>query len=244
MNNTVLNFDAPTPPRKGTRGGAGDHIYTVLREAIVSLELKPGQALDKQVLADQFGVSRAPIYDAFTRLQAEALVDVVPQRGTTVSLVKMSDARENMFLRRAIEVEAVRAITRNFNGDHLESLKQNLRYQRAAVETGDAIGFHRFDLEFHAVLFEALGFERVKAFAETARLGLDRVRRLLNSRRRQEFTLAEHQAIVDAIQECNANGAANAMGAHLDAVMKELETFAAANPELFADLQTKSDGHT
>jgi DNA-binding GntR family transcriptional regulator len=244
MNNTALSFDTPTLPRKGTRGGAGDHIFLVLREAIVSLELKPGQILDKQVFAERFGVSRAPIYDAFTRLQQEALVDVVPQRGTSVSLIKISDARENMFLRRAIEVEAVRAVTRNFNDDHLESLKQNLRYQRAAVDTGDAAGFHRFDLEFHAVLFEALGFERVKAFAETARLGLDRVRRLLNSRRRQEFTLAEHQVILDEIQARNANAAANAMGAHLDAVMKELETFAAANPELFADLQTKSDGQS
>lgn len=234
----------PAPPRKGTRGGAGDHIYLVLREAIVSLELKPGQVLDKQVFAERFGVSRAPIYDAFTRLQQEALVDVVPQRGTTVSLIKISAARENMFLRRAIEVEAVRAIARNFSGDHLEALKQNLRYQRAAIESGDPAGFHRFDLEFHAVLFEALGFERVKAVADTARLGLDRVRRLLNSRRRQEITIAEHQAILDHIQQRNANAAAAAMGAHLDAVMTELETFAAANPGLFADLQTKSDGST
>ena len=242
MNNTALSFDASNPPRKGTRSGVGDHIYLVLREAIISLELKPGQALDKQVLSGRFGVSRAPIYDAFTRLQAEGLVDVFPQRGTTVSRIKISDARENMFLRRAIEVEAVRAVTRNFSGDHLEVLKQNLRYQSAAVASGDKAGFHRFDLEFHAVLFEALGFERVKAFVETARLGLDRVRRLLNSRRRQEFTLQEHQAILDEIQQRNANAAANAMGAHLDAVMKELEAFAAANPELFADLQAKPDG--
>src|SRR3989337_1500442 len=104
MNNTAVSFDIPTPPRKGTR-----------------------------VLRERLGVSRAPIYDAFTRLQAEALVDVVPQRGTTVSLIKISDARENMFLRRAIEVEAVRAITRNLSGEHLEALKQNLRYQSAAV---------------------------------------------------------------------------------------------------------------
>jgi DNA-binding GntR family transcriptional regulator len=242
MNNTAVSFDIPTPPRKGTRGGVGDHIYLVLREAIVSLELKPGQILDKQVFAERFGVSRAPIYDAFTKLQTEALVDVMPQRGTTVSLIKISDARENMFLRRAIEVEAVRAITHNFTRGQLEALKQNLRYQSAAVASDDKAGFHRFDLEFHAVLFEALGFERVKAFAETARLGLDRVRRLLNSRRRQEFTLQEHQLILDEIQQHNANAAANAMGAHLDAVMKELEAFAAANPELFADLQTKSDG--
>jgi len=70
------------------------------------------------------------------------------------------------------------------------------------------------------------------------------VRRLLNSRRRQEFTLQEHQVILDEIQQRNVNAAANAMGAHLDAVMKELEAFAAANPELFADLQSKSDGQS
>jgi GntR family transcriptional regulator, rspAB operon transcriptional repressor len=238
MNNTAPSFDMPTPPRKGTRGGAGDHVYAVLREAIVSLELKPGQNLDKQVFAERFGVSRAPIYDAFTRLQAEALVDVVPQRGTSVSLIKISDARENMFLRRAIEVEAVRAITRTISGDHLENLKKNLRYQTAAAENSDAAGFYRFDLEFHAVLFDALGFERVKTVAETARLGLDRVRRLLNTRRRQEITLQEHQIILEALTQRNATGAANAMGAHLDAVMRELELFAAKNPELFVDLQT------
>jgi GntR family transcriptional regulator, rspAB operon transcriptional repressor len=238
MNNTVLSFDMPTPPRKGTRGGAGEHVYAVLREAIVSLELKPGQNLDKQVFAERFGVSRAPVYDAFTRLQAEALVDVVPQRGTSVSLIKISDARENMFLRRAIEVEAVRAITKTISGDHLENLKKNLRYQTAAAENSDAAGFYRFDLEFHAVLFDALGFERVKTVAETARLGLDRVRRLLNTRRRQEITLQEHQTILEALNQRNATAAANAMGAHLDAVMRELEFFAAKNPELFADLQT------
>ena len=165
MNNAALSLDIINPVRKATRGGAGSHVYSVLREAIVSLELKPGQSLDKQVLAERFGVSRAPVYDAFTRLQAEALVDVVPQRGTTVSLIKIADARENMFLRRAIEVEAVRAVTPSFTPEHLEALKQFLRYQTAAAAVGDLGGFHRFDLEFHAVLFEALGFERVKAFA-------------------------------------------------------------------------------
>ncbi len=238
MNNTVPNLDMPLSPRRGTRGGAGEHIYSVLREAIVSLELQPGQVLDKQTLALRFGVSRAPIYDAFTRLQAEALVDVAPQSGTRVSLIKMSDARENMFLRRAIEVEAVRAIAKTMGGSVTEALKQNLRYQRAAAENGDAAGFHRFDLEFHAIIFEALGFERVRATAETARLGLDRVRRLLNSQRRREITLQEHEAIVEALAQRNASVVANAMGAHLDGVMKDLESFAAKNPKLFADLHS------
>lgn len=249
MNSMELAVEKQSNLRKLARGGAGNHVYAVLREAIVSLELKPGQALDKQALAERFGVSRTPIYDAFSRLEAEALVDVFPQRGTIVSLIKLSDARENMFLRRAIEVETVRTVTSTIKSQHIGTLRQNLLYQSAALKSGDSAGFIGFDLAFHGVLFDALGFERLRAFAQSARMGLDRVRRMLNSRRRQEVTLQEHRAIIDAIEARDPTAAANAMGTHLDAVMLELETFAAANPQLFADLNATrqsaaADGRT
>lgn len=244
MNNAELAVERQPNPRKVARGGVGNHVFAVLREAIVSLELKPGQVLDKQALAERFGVSRTPIYDAFSRLEAEALVDVFPQRGTIVSHIKLSDARENMFLRRALEVETVRTVTPTIKRHHIDALKQNLLYQSAALASGDSAGFITFDLAFHGVLFDALGFERLRTFAQSARLGLDRVRRLLNSRRRQEVTLMEHQTIIDEIEARNASAAANAMGTHLDAVMQELENFAAANPQLFADLQTTREGST
>ncbi len=120
-------------------------------------------------------------------------------------------------------------------------MRQNLRYQAAAIEQGDLGGFHGFDLQFHAILLDGLGFERVKTAAETARLGLERVRRLLNSRRRLEHTLAEHQRIVEALERRDAAAAGIAMVAHLDAVMSELEVLARDHPELFADLANGSD---
>lgn len=64
------------------------------------------------------------------------------------------------------------------------------------------------------------------------------MRRLLNTRRRLDLTLAEHQAILDALVQRNAEAAAAAMHRHLDAVLEELESFAAERPELFADLAT------
>ena len=68
------------------------------------------------------------------------------------------------------------------------------------------------------------------------RLGLDRVRQLLNTRRRLELTLTEHKTIVSALEAHDGEAAARAMYGHLDAVMAELETFARERPELFADL--------
>jgi GntR family transcriptional regulator, rspAB operon transcriptional repressor len=109
------------------------------------------------------------------------------------------------------------------------------------VESGDRDGFYRFDLEFHAILLDGLGFERVKQAAGTARMALERVRRLLSSRRRQEFTLDEHRIIVEALDRRDTAAAVKAMEAHLGAVLTELESLARQRPELFADLNSPGD---
>lgn len=222
--------------RSTAKGGATARVHTALRDAIVRLDLKPGEFLDKQAIAARVGVSRFPVGEALNRLAAEGLVDIIPQSGSRVARIKISDARENMFLRRALETETVRTLAAYDTRALLEQLGSNIRYQQAAIEAGDLEGFHGFDLAFHAALLDRLGFDRVRSAAETARLGLDRIRRLLNTRRRLEQTVAEHMTIADALEARDSEGAARAMSAHLEAVLAELESFACDRPELFADL--------
>lgn len=237
----AVTYEFLTPGRAAA-GGATARVHAALREAIVQLDLKPGEFLDKQAIAGRMGVSRFPVGEAMNRLAAEGLVDIVPQSGSRVALIKISDTRENMFLRRALEVETVRRLAPAASGDLIEQLASNLRYQEAAIDAQDLKGFHGFDLAFHALLLDRLGFERVRSATETARLGLDRVRRLLNTRRRLELTLSEHSAIVAALTAHDGEAAAKAMHGHLDAVMAELESFARERPELFADLNN-TGGH-
>ena len=241
MSVAAVTYDFLDPGRPPGKGGATARVHGALREAIVSLELKPGSSLDKQAIAARLGVSRFPVGEALNRLSAEGLVEIVPRSGSRVGLVRLSDARENMFLRRAIEMEAVRALAPALSPERIFDMKQNLLYQTAAVESGDRHGFYMLDLRFHAILLDGLGFERVKSAAETARLGLERVRRMLNSRRRQEVTLDEHRQIVEALETRDATAAAIAMDRHLTAVMTELESFARERPELFADLTSNGD---
>ena len=238
MPDGAVPYEFLSPGRTAAKGGATARVHAALRDAIVQLDLKPGEFLDKQAIAARMGVSRFPVGEAMNRLAAEGLVDIVPQSASRVALVKLSDARESMFLRRALEVETVRSIAATASPVLIEALSSNLRYQKAAIDAQDLKGFHGFDLAFHAALQDQLGFERVRSTAETARLGLDRVRRLLNTRRRLDLTLGEHQAILDALMQQNAEAAAAAMHRHLDAVLDELESFAAERPELFADLAT------
>lgn len=236
MSVAAVTYDFLGLSKAATKGGATTRVHSALREAIVQLDLKPGELIDKQAIAARLGVSRFPVGEAMNRLAAEGLVDIIPQSGSRVALIKISDARENMFLRRALETETVRRIARDAGPQLLDQLLSNIRYQEAAAETHDLNGFHAFDLAFHAALFDRLGFERVRTAAETARLGLDRVRRLLNTRRRLENTLEEHRAIAGAIAAQDGDAAADAMSRHLNAVLAELEAFAKERPELFADL--------
>jgi DNA-binding GntR family transcriptional regulator len=218
-----------------SQSGATERVADALREAIVSLELAPGSVLDKARLTARFGVSRFPVAEALNRLKAEGLVDIKPQSGSTVSLIRLADAHENMFLRRALESESVARLASLRNPALLADLDRSLRYQKAAMEADDRPGFHELDLAFHDMLIAAVGYRRVRAIVESARLMLDRARRLLISPRRHAETFVEHRAIVEAIRAGDPDAARMAMAAHIDSVMAELVTFATLNPDVFAD---------
>jgi GntR family transcriptional regulator, rspAB operon transcriptional repressor len=223
------------PSARGPRGGATSRVCEALREAIVSLELPPGALIDKPALCQRLGVSRFPVSEALSRLQSEGLVEIQPQRGSSVALIRLADAQENMFLRRALEAAAMRRLAPGIATETLGALERNIRYQRAAVKADDRTGFHKLDLEFHEILLDALRFPRVKAAVEAARLALERVRRLLASARRHGLTLKEHERIFAALEARDGERAAKAMIRHLDAVNRELEALAKKQPQIFAD---------
>jgi DNA-binding GntR family transcriptional regulator len=232
----------PSSSSRPPQGGATDRIVEILREAIVTLELQPGAVLDKATLTTRFGVSRFPVAEALNRLKAEGLVDIRPQSGSTVSLIRLVDVRENMFLRRALEAETAALLAGRRDAALAAELRRNLRYQNAAVEADDRAGFHLLDLSFHDLLIASSGFPRVRATVEKARMALDRVRRLLASPRRHAVSFQEHVAIVEAIEAGNAEAARAAMLAHIEGVMVELEALSVTNPQVFADRRTGTGG--
>ena len=218
------------------RGGTTERVLAALREAIIGFELAPGADIDKSAICERLGVSRFPVSEALARLQSEGLVEILPQRGTRVARIRLAEVRQSMFIRRALEAQAVRSLALDRGEKLLPTLDRNLRYQQAAAEAGGRRGFHMLDLEFHLILLDALGFARVKTAVEAARANLDRVRRLLSSPRHHALTLADHQAVVAALRADDADAAGKAMEMHLDSVITELVAFAAENPSLFEDL--------
>ena len=90
-------------------------------------------------------------------MQAEGLVDILPQRGSTVSLVRIADVLEYMLIRKALEAEAVRVVTGNPSPELVETLQRNMSYQRAAAERAVASAAHNGGGgEFDSLFREAL----------------------------------------------------------------------------------------
>lgn len=222
-------------PATPTRGNVTVFVTDVLRQAIVTLELKPGEVIDKSAICERLRVSRFPVSEALARLQTEGLVDILPQRGSIVSLVRISDVLEYMLIRKALESEAVRVVTTNHSDELLETLQRSMSYQKAACEIDDQYGFHERDLEFHDIIFGDMRFTKVKAVIEHTRANLDRARRLILTPRRLNMSMAEHQKVLDGIVARDPARAAAAMRAHIDSVIAELIGFAEDHPELFAD---------
>jgi GntR family transcriptional regulator, rspAB operon transcriptional repressor len=217
------------------RGSVTAVVTDQLRRAIVTLELVPGEVLDKGLICERLGVSRFPVSEALARLQSEGLVEIMPQRGSMVSRVKIGEVIEYMLIRRALESEAVRALVSRRTPQLIDLLTRNLAEQARAAKKGDRETFHTYDLEFHDLLFEAMRFERIRAVIEQARANLDRARRLILDPRRLSLTQTEHKAIADAIALGDGEEAAAAMRAHIDKVTGELLEFAREAPGLFAD---------
>lgn len=235
MNNHTSGYSFLTRPTALTRGNVTVEVTNAIRHAIVTLALPPGTTIDKSLICAELGVSRFPVSEALGRLQIEGLVDIAPQRGSTVSLVRLADVREYMLIRKGLESEALRVLIGSHDPSLIEALKANIAAQREAAEHDDAETFHQIDVEFHDIIYRSMGFTKIKTIIDSARANLDRARRMIITPRRLALTIAEHKAILDGIVAGDQAQAARAIRAHIDAVMVELFAFAREHPDLFAD---------
>lgn len=222
-------------PASPERGNVTASVTAALRRAIVTLELKPGEIIDKGAICERLGVSRFPVSEALARLQAEGLVDIMPQRGSMVSRVRIGDVVEYMLIRKALEGEAIRVLMARRNNGVLEELEKVLAAQAKAARKAEHETFHYLDVQFHEILFEAMPFPRIRSIIDSARANLTRGRLLILDGRRLQVTQSEHKEIVNAIASGSVTDAVAAMRRHIDNVTGEFIDFARKSPGLFAD---------
>ncbi len=209
-------------------------IHRTLRDEIVSLIRRPGDPLVEMQVAQVHGTSRTPVREAILRLAEEGLIDIYPQSGTFIARIPVAELPEVIAVRSALEEATVRVAARLRSDPDLAALRAHLALQTALGKASDRDGFHRADEAFHAMLAAIAGQPRFWTVAQQVKTQVDRFRRLtLPVAGRLVSVVEEHAVIVDRLAARDADGAAEAMRAHLGALLGSIEPARQAQPELF-----------
>lgn len=209
-------------------------VYERIRDDIVALRLKPGQALSVNDLAAQFGTSRSPVREAIIRLANEGLVEIFPQSGTRVSPIRMSDVREVYFVRRAVEAALVQQLAREHAPEQVKALRGIVSQQKECVGKDDIPGFYKLDEFFHHSIAEFAGYPGVWRLMHVQKFQMDRLRHfVLPMPSRPKKIVKEHKAIIECIANGDPEGAGEAMGHHLQQVFVIQEVLSESHPEYF-----------
>jgi DNA-binding GntR family transcriptional regulator len=206
----------------------------MLRRAIVSLDLQPGQALSENELAGRFNVSRTPIREALIRLADEDLVEVVPQLGTFVSRISVRDVTEIQFVRETLERASLPHAISNITPRDEARLRSLLVEQEEAGREGDLVHWFATDEELHRSLLEIGGHPKAWSIVSSAKAHLDRVRMLsLPDPKILAELHAQHTAIVDHVAAKERKKADSVLTSHLRIALEILEKLESEHPDYF-----------
>jgi len=222
------------PVIAGTRQlSMSQRVYDTVRNAIV--QLRPGHLLSEAELARYMGVSRQPVREAFIKLAEAGLVEVRPQRGTFVKLISIREVQNSRFIREAIELAVIRKAAERIKPSGIAELRELVAEQRVAL-AGKLIDFMRLDDDFHCAIAAHGGVEHAWRHIVSLKAQLDRVRFLgFPQATPRPQVIAQHTAVVDALERNDVDGAVSMMRLHLNELAPSLPKLAEEHADLFAD---------
>jgi len=128
-------------------------IAQSLKEMIYEAELKPGQPLVQERIAEMFQVSRVPVRDALQMLIGMGIAVNVPRRGVIVRPLSRTLLSELFEVRRILEGAAVRIAARHVTPEYIRRLEALMAQQADCLKRGDVKKYARLDDDFHRALY-------------------------------------------------------------------------------------------
>ncbi len=216
-----VDFGAPI--RLDRRRPVSEQVYDALKQAIVTVRLLPGTSISENRICRHFGVSRTPVRTAIVRLAEEGLIDVYPQQGSFVAPIRLAGIAAGRFARRVLEAAVLREAAALWTAEMSRQSHAIIAAQSRAIAAGDTEAFHREDENFHHAFSVFAGREAVWGTILGAKASLARVMRLLGRPDRLPVVVAEHAAIVDALDAGDADAAVRRLEDHLDKIFQMIE---------------------
>lgn len=193
-----------------------DTIAEELEELIFSGTFADGDRLDEVRLAEQFGVSRTPLREAIQRLALSGLVELIPRRGAFVRQPGPIELMEMFEVMAEIEAVCGRLAAVRISDQALDDLRDANAKCHAAVNAKSPDRYYIENERFHRIIYQESGngFLAQEAYKLHKRLKPFR-RQQLRFRGRLSQSMAEHEAIVDALANGAQSAAADALRSHV-----------------------------
>jgi DNA-binding GntR family transcriptional regulator len=194
--------------------------YERFKERLFAEELKPGQFVSQRELSELIKIPVGPLREALKRLEAEALVRLIPQRGIQIADLNVSMLNESFGLRRILELAAARQFAAEAPAAlvrQIESLTARvLKRVRANPDRDTLDEALRVDWMMHDLIIDHMGN---RTLADVHRINFDKIRLARLHRRftpeRVSPALEEHMAVIAAFRARDPDAAAAALDRHL-----------------------------
>lgn len=177
-----------------------EKAYYLIKEKIVSLELKPLSVIDEQALREDLNLGRTPIREALHRLAAEGLVIIAPRRGMFVADISITDLQKVFEVRLVLEGFCARLAAQRATREQIAQMEATFE-QLKTVSCDDAERLMSIDTRLHELLYQAAGNEFLAdSLGRLHALSLRLWHLVLNQINNVKESIEEHGEIIEALK--------------------------------------------
>lgn len=198
--------------------------YQRLKHDIMEGVYTPRQRLVETDIAPTLGVSRATLRQVLIRLQHEGLIEIQPNRGAQVRAFSIEEAAQILQVREVLEGLAAALAAEQATPAQLAELRHLVTEMENTLAAGDLLGHLPLAGRFHKIITEAAEHEFIEQFLNTLHAPLLRHQfRIILVPGRKDESLAEHRAILTALEQRDAVAAEQAMRRHMAQLRRSLQ---------------------
>lgn len=200
-----------------------DQAYNEIKLRIITCGYRPGEVLSEAAISDELEIGRTPVHQAIHRLMMDGLITIMPRKGVMVAPVGVDEVMEIIDVRLVTECYCARLAADRADDSELQHLQKIVDASEKVTNQRDVEKMMLFDREFHDTLARAA---RNTVLADVLRSLHERSLRFwfisLRDPDHHRNVLAQHRAIVAALQSRQPDAAENAMREHILAFQRNV----------------------
>lgn len=186
-----------------------------IRARIVGGQFEFGEALSEIALANELGVSKTPVREAFLQLKNEGLVEILPQRGTFVFRMTTEQLRQLSEMREILEVNSLRFAMRDGGEALTRNLNTIIEGMSNAASERDPVAYRGFDADLHGAIIDGSGNSFIQSAYNIIALRIQAFRNRLSPGAQNWRSLDGHAEVVTFVRSKDIEGAAESLRNHI-----------------------------